>query len=293
MAVSNPSSSSSEKSSSETSIGTNGISAVAAGISAKTSKNLALIRGVGYCLLLLSSIDALYVLFPPEFTNPVWEYQTIGDLVKLIPVLLLAFMLAFYGETATRSKEERQILRLLSWSTLVISLVFLLLIPLIASDTMRISQYNNNKISDQVNQQKLQLDTTRQQLEQATPEQLQSLVPVPDAKGQLPDAPSTPEQAKAQVLANLEKAQIQADAQAKQARSNLRQNLMKNTAKLIAQSFIGGFIFMYIWSMTRWARQLKSYGYEASSTLPMGSLATLIQKIPQPLQRKTRRRRSV
>jgi F0F1-type ATP synthase membrane subunit b/b' len=262
----------------------------ASAASAKQSKTASIFRSIGYALLCLSTVDLLYVLLPPEFTNPVWEYQTIGDLVKLIPVPLLAFMLVFYGETTARSKVERHVLRVLSWSMLGIGLIFLLLIPLTVGDSIRISQYNNAQISTQVNQQKQQLDATRQQLEKATPQQLQSLVPVPDNKGQLPDAPSTPAQAKAQVLEGLDRAKEQAETQATQARNNLRKNLLKNTVKLTLESLIGGFAFMYIWSTTRWARRLQSYAMEpAAPTRPVSGkklLQSFIPKFPKRLRRR-------
>ena len=143
-------------------------------------RNLSIFRSIGYGLLGLSFVDLLYVLLPPDFTNPVWEYQTIGDLVRLIPVPLLALILVFYGEAIARKRLEKRILWTLSWLTLVIAIIFFLLVPLTISDSIRIGRFNNEQISNQVNQQKLQLDATRQQLEKATPEQLQSLVPAPD-----------------------------------------------------------------------------------------------------------------
>lgn len=234
-------------------------------------RNLSIFRSIGYGLLGLSFVDLLYVLLPPDFTNPVWEYQTIGDLVRLIPVPLLALILVFYGEAIARKRLEKRILWTLSWLTLVIAIIFFLLVPLTISDSIRIGRFNNEQISNQVNQQKLQLDATRQQLEKATPEQLQSLVPAPDQNGNLPDAPATPEQAKAQVLASLQQAQEQADTQATQARDNLRQNLFKNTIKLTLELLIGGFIYLYLWSATRWARRPQKNPRESfSSSRPNG-----------------------
>lgn len=233
-------------------------------------------RRVGYSLLFLCFADLLYVLIPPELTNPVWEYQTVGDLVKLVPVPLLALMLIFYGETALRSKLERLALRILSWLTLAIGIIFLLLVPLIVSDSVQINRFNNNQISNQVSQQRIQLDTTRKQLEKSTPEQLKNLVPIPDKAGNLPDIPNSPEQAKGQILNNLNRAKTQAEAQATQARSNLQRNLVKNTAKLIAEALIAGFAFIYIWSMTCWARRSASYQTEPARPSSLAKLPKLL-----------------
>jgi hypothetical protein len=251
-------------------------------INTPLQRNLAIFRSIGYGLLGLSFVDLLYVLLPLDFTNPVWEYQTIGDLVRLIPVPLLALILVFYGDSISRKVLEQRFLWLLSWLTLLIGIIFFLLIPLTISDTVRISRFNNEQISDQVNQQKLQLDTTRQQLEQATPQQLQSLIPAPDENGKLPDAPATPEQAKAQVLANLQQAQEQANTQANQARANLRQNLLKNTIKLTFQLLIGGFTYLYLWSVTRWARRFK---IQKSYTQPVASRPSAVKRWFQGVNR--------
>ena len=271
--------------------------------SVDSQKTLSIIRMVGYGLLLLSCIDLLYVLLPPELTNPVWEYQTMGDLAKLAPVPLLALMLVFYGETFSRKRIERPILRFLSWLTLVIAIVFFLLLPLTLFDSVRISRFNNEQITAQVDQQKLQIDATKKQLEKANPEQLQSLIPKPDEKGNLPDAPKNPEQAKQQILGNLQKAKDQADAQATQARSNLRLNLFKNTAKLIFQVLIAGSIFAYVWKCTQWARQTQSWKYitpagtvtttsTSSDVLhdsPVETVQHTIKKMQRPVRRSHRR----
>lgn len=224
--------------------------------SGNPQRTLLMSRRIGYSLLALCLIDLIYVLFPPEFTNPVWEYQTVGDLIKLVPVPLLAMMLLFYGETALRSKLERLALYILSWATLVIGILLLLMIPLVVSDAARINRFNDTQITTQVTQQTVQLDATKKQLEQATQQQLASLVPQPDKSGNLPDVPKTPAQAKTQILINIDRAKTQAQTQADEARGNVRRNLVKNTVKLTAQSFVGGFTFIYIWIRTNWARAL-------------------------------------
>lgn len=233
-------------------------------------------RRIGYSLLTLCFVDLIYVLVPPEFTNPVWEYQTIGDLIKLVPVPLLALMLIFYGETVLRSNLERLALRLLSWLTLVAGIVLLLLIPLVVTDAARINRFNNNQIDTQVSQQTVQLDETKNQLEKATPEELRNLVPIPDQSGNLPNLPTTPEQAKTQILTNIDRAREKAQTQADQARNNVRRNLFKNTIKLTVESFIAGFSFAYIWVKTDWARRADSYRNEPARHSTLARLPQMI-----------------
>ena len=64
-----------------------------------------IMRWVGYGLFILYCVDVGYILYPPEFTNIVWEYQAMGDLVRLVPTLAISFILIFYGETADRKKK--------------------------------------------------------------------------------------------------------------------------------------------------------------------------------------------
>ena len=244
----------------------------AASLNIQQQETLMLSRRVGYALLLLCFIDLLYVLIPPQLLNPIWEYQTIGDLVKLIPVPLLAMMLIFYGDTAFRSKPERLVLKLLSWATLAVGIIFLLLVPLTITDALLIHSFNNNQINTQASQQRLQLDFTRKQLEKASADRLRNFVPTPDKNGNLPDLPNNLEQAKSQLLTNLNRAKEQAQHQASQARTNLHQNLVKNTVKLLAESLIAGCFFIYIWTMTAWTRCKTAYQYETARKSSLTSL---------------------
>jgi hypothetical protein len=255
-------------------------------VSTNPQRTLLMSRRIGYSLLALCFVDLIYVLVPPDFTNPIWEYQTAGDLIKLVPVPLLALMLIFYGETALRSNVERFALRILSWITLIVGISLLLLIPLVVTDAGRINRVNNNQIDTQVSQQTVQLDETKNQLERANPAQLRNLIPVPDQSGKLPDVPATPEQAKAQILTNIDRARKQAQIQAEQARSNVLRNLFKNTIKLALESFIAGFSFIYIWIKTDWARRADAYRNEPTRRSTLAHLPQMIFK----QQKRSRRR---
>jgi hypothetical protein len=228
-------------------------------------KTLRILRSIGYGLLLLSLIDLLYILFPPEFTKPIWEYQTVGDLVRLVPVPMLAFMLVFYGEAVGRKKIERPILKVLSWSTLIFGVLCVLLIPLTVVNTLRIGQYNNEQINTQITQQKQQLSNTKVQLEKASDDQLQQLIQLPTGNSNPAlNSPKTTIEAKSRVLNNIEVAQKKADEQALAARKNVQQNLMKNSVKIILEALVAGFLFLYSWYVTDWARRRYSDVYESA-----------------------------
>ncbi len=259
-----------------------GLPAVIGGV--KTQRML---RWLGYGLFILYVVDVGYVLFPPEFTNMVWEYQTMGSLAQIVPALLISVLLIFFGETVNRDRIERQTLRVLSWITLVFAVLYFLMIPLTAVNALRINRENNSQISTQVNQQKLQLEATQEQLEQATQEQLASLIPVPDEAGSLPDAPNTPEEARDQILTRVGEARRAADDQAKEAKANLKANLIKNSVKIAAEALVAACALVYVWHLTAWARRLESYGRRTQT-----AAAGPAQSGPDgPNQGKRRRRR--
>lgn len=214
---------------------------------------LRLARVVGYGLLLLSFVDFLYVLFPMEIMDPVWEYQFTGDLIKLVPVPLLALVLVFWGDSEERQDIEWPIVWFLSWLTLIFSLILFLLLPLTAANTLRIHRFNTEQIESQVSQERQQLEANRTQIEAATTEQLASLIPTPDAENPTPAL--SPEDARAQILDNIEQAKTQADERAEQARNNVTSNLIKNSLKLLLEGAMGSFLFLYTWLVTRWARR--------------------------------------
>ncbi|WP_017296673.1 HpsJ-like protein, cyanoexosortase A-associated [Nodosilinea nodulosa] len=250
---------------------------------------LRLARVVGYGLLLLSFVDFLYVLIPAKFMDPVWEYQFAGDLVKLVPVPLLALILVFGGDGVERQEVEWPILRVLSWLTLLFSVTLFLLVPLTAANTLRIHRFNNEQINTQVNQQRQQIEATRTQLEQATPRQLQSLVPTPNEQGQLPNVPVNPEDARAQILNSLNQAKERAADQAAQARANVKQNLTKNSLKLIAESILGSVLFLYAWLISRWARRGKGTLKTAAEDPQINPATAFGQRVGRLMGRKPKR----
>ena len=222
------------------------------------SKSMAIARKLGYGLLIVSIIDFIFILIPPQFLNPVWEYKVIGDMIKLVPLPLLAFLLIFVGEQQNRKPIERLPLKILSWITLVISIFFFLLLPLIVTDYVRINRYNVAQISSEVNLQKRKLNATQEQLAQMDAQQIQDLIPRRSEDGSVGAIPDTPELAKESIVENIEQAKSQADARAKTARENVTLNLVKNSVKLSLQAFLAGVLYALLWVSTKWARKSKS-----------------------------------
>ncbi|MCM1981604.1 HpsJ-like protein, cyanoexosortase A-associated [Lyngbya confervoides] len=221
-------------------------------------RSIALARKLGYGLLVMGIIDFIFIFIPPQFLNPVWEYQVIGDVVKLVPLPILAFLLIFVGERNNRSPIERRLLKALAWLTLLISVFFFLLLPLIVTDYVRIDRFNNAQISEETNLQKRKLNATQDQLSKMDPEQIQDLIPARDQMGSLGTIPNSPAEAKKSIVDNIERAKAQADERAATARQNVTLNLRKNSTKLFMQALLSAVLYLLLWRSTDWARRTQS-----------------------------------
>lgn len=222
------------------------------------NQSIALARKLGYGLLVISLIDFIFILIPPEFLNPVWEYKVIGDIIKLVPLPLFSLLLIFVGERTNRQPIEKLPLKILSWMTLGIAIFFFLLLPLIITDYVRIDRFNNNQISTETNLQKRKLNATQEQLSKMDAQQIQDLIPARGEDGSLGTIPESPQKAKESIVNNIEQAKSQADARAAIARENVTLNLIKNSVKLFLQSTLSAILYILLWTGTKWARTSKS-----------------------------------
>ncbi|MDZ8053184.1 MAG: HpsJ family protein [Aulosira sp. ZfuVER01] len=209
-----------------------------------------ILRILGYGLLLLALFDVAEMLFPPRFMNPVWEFQTFGALVERVPVPLIGLALIFYGEFHSRSKWEFLSVKLLSWLTLLLAVVFLLLIPLGIGNTVRLSKQSAAQITNVSKQQLSQAEQVEQRLSEATPEQINNLL---RSQGRSLQGKSTQE-VKTQILSEVSKAKSQIKTQAQATESSQRLNLLKNSVKWNLGALVSAALFFSFWKATQWAR---------------------------------------
>ncbi|NJM68570.1 MAG: hypothetical protein HC851_24360 [Acaryochloris sp. RU_4_1] len=119
---------------------------------------------VGYGLLILATFDLIVVFVPPNFTNPLWEFQTLGSLVEMVAVPLIGLALVYPGKRDGRSKWEIRILGYLSSLTLLAGILYWLLVPLGIVNTMRIDRENGKQITEQLNQEITKIQILQNQL---------------------------------------------------------------------------------------------------------------------------------
>ncbi|MCC5638258.1 HpsJ family protein [Nostoc sp. CHAB 5844] len=212
--------------------------------------SMTILRVLGYGLLLLALFDIIETFVPPSFMNPVWEFQTFGAIVERIPVTLIGLALVFYGELHARAKWELLTLRLLSWISLLLAILFILLIPVGVSNTIRLSKQSYNQISNLSQQQLSQAEQVEQRLSQAKPEQIESFL---KSQGRSLEA-NSPQELKQKVLSEVSQAKEKIKLQAKANQSTQRLNLLKNSVKWNLGALVTSALFFIIWKTTNWAR---------------------------------------
>ena len=198
-----------------------------------------LFRLAGYCLLALSLLDILAIFIPLGFTNPVWEFQLVNQLVERVPVPLLGLVLVLIGEQSFR------IFKFLSSASLVVGVLFLLLIPLSISSALRIEQQNNSQLS----QKTTQIQQLKQELNAAkTPTQITQVLTRLNPQAATAKI-ADPQAVKRQVLEKLTQAEQIGKQQAAQ-QANNSFSLLKNAVKLVLGSLVSGTVFLIVWRKT-------------------------------------------
>ncbi|MBW4633262.1 MAG: HpsJ family protein [Iphinoe sp. HA4291-MV1] len=212
--------------------------------------SMAILRTLGYGLLLFALFDIIEIFLPPNFMNPVWEFQTIGTLVERVPVPLIGLVLVFFGELHSRTKWEIHILKFLSWLTLLFGILFFLMIPLGLVSTIRLNNQNEAQIKTLSTQHISQAEKLEQQVSQASPEQIGNFL---KSQGRKIDG-QNPQELKEQLLSNVSKAKQQIKSQAQATQSLRGLNLIKTSAKWNLGAVVAGTLLISIWKGTRWAR---------------------------------------
>lgn len=212
-----------------------------------TPWSLAVVRKVGYGLLILALFDLIAIFVPLRLTNPVWQFETMGAIVERVAVPLIGLVLISFGETEFRSDFEQKVLKFLSWLCLIVGVLFILLFPLGILNTWQVKMISNNQISNQFLQQKSQMERAEKKLNQMKGEELANYI---KSQGRTLDS-QTPEQAKAQFLAKLNKDKQQMQTRLEEVKANRRLVLIKNSVKWNLGALVAGVLFIYIWNRMR------------------------------------------
>lgn len=225
--------------------------------SAGLANTLNLFHWVGYGFLLLTLFDLIELFVPPRFMNPVWEFQMLGALVERVPVPLIGLVLAFFGEPNLRARWERSLLKFLSWVALLLAVLFILLIPLGISNTIRLDRQSNEQINTQVDQQIANLQQVKSQLQEAkTEEEIEKLLFRLDRNQTLLAIENEQqlEEVKKQLASFVATTEGKITSEARLDRANRRLTLFKKSFKWNLGALVSGSLFFIIWKTTRWTK---------------------------------------
>jgi len=220
-------------------------------------RSATLFRWVGYGLLILALFDVVDILVPPQLMNPVWEFQAAGSLVERVPVPLIGLILVFFDGANLRGKWEKPILRLLSWAAVGVGVLFLLLIPILIGDAVRLNNQNNVQVGAQVSQQSSQIQQFKTQLNQASSQDLGVLYDRLNAQGRAGSIAS-PEELKKQLASEVAQAEKRLQTDAESTRQAQFKSLLKNAGKWGLGALVSGILFIRIGQGSRWTRQKRS-----------------------------------
>jgi predicted PurR-regulated permease PerM len=204
-------------------------------------------RGVGYGLLTLASFNLLDILIPLRLMDLTWELDTIRALVESAPIPLLGSALVFYGEAPFREGWERLVVRTLSWACLVVGILFLLLIPATASNTIRLNLQITSQAGEQFSQQMAEVDQVEQQLKQASNEQIEAFL---RSQGVVLENNNS-QDLKQQLLERLNQTRQQVRTERDTRQRSQRLSILKNAVKWIFSAIVVSFLFIYIWRLSR------------------------------------------
>lgn len=209
--------------------------------------SLALVRMVGYGLLVLALFDLITIFVPLRLTNPVWQFETMGAIVEKVAVPLIGLALISLGEADFRTDFEEKFLKFLSWLCLIVGVLFILLFPLGIINTWQVKMISNNQINNQFLQQKAQMERAEEKLNKLKDKELENYI---KSQGRTLDN-QTAEQAKEQFLAKLNKDKQQMQTRFEEVKANRRLVLIKNSVKWNLGALVAGVLFIYIWNRMR------------------------------------------
>jgi hypothetical protein len=227
------------------------------------SQNLTikLFRFVGYSFLLLSFFDVVSIFIPLRLMNPEWEVQMIAALVERVAAPLIGLILVFYKDIQLRAKWELITLKGLSWAALTVGILYLLLLPLIVNDNVRLANNLSSQLNIQVARQTAQAEQFGQRLQQASSktELNELLVRASGGQGLAPELQGKDVKTIKQALrTKISAGKTNIRKQAEATIADRQFNQLKLAVKIFLGAVVSGFSFIYIWVLTRWTRQPRS-----------------------------------
>ncbi len=216
-------------------------------------RSVALIHWIGYGLLVFGFLDIFFLLISPSWVTPGWFLLVLEQHVAFVPVVLLGFVLAFFGELKPRLLWEFFVIRWLSWSTLILSVIFLILIPSGIYSTIQVIDQTGQSI-----EQKGQYDLARLEAVQRKLFETRSISDLKILSQVVGVAGIQDKNLKQEINQKIEsqKRTIKANIKSKITSTQLRS--FKKIFKLSIGALLASLAHFLLWKNTSWARHSES-----------------------------------
>jgi hypothetical protein len=218
-------------------------------------QTLLLMRFLGYSFVLFFLIDSASLLIPLKFTNSLWEFETIGQIIERLPVVLMAPVLIFAGEEAHRFRWEFILLKVLNWAIFLFAILTFLSAPLFIVNSFRVQEIRHSEIIARSTQQNEPLRQLNERLNAAkTDDEIRNVLrslPVPG--NQRPNL-NNPQEQKTRILEQIDKNQEQIKERVETDKTSQSRAIWRNGLKWATVALIAGGLLAYFWQVTRWAR---------------------------------------
>lgn len=220
--------------------------------------SIQLFHRIGYGIVLLSFLDYITQLYPLNFGNAGWEFQTMGALIEQAVVPLIGFALVFYGGTKARNGAwEKPVLKIASWVTLVVAIAHLIFLPWGILNTLKIDGDIKNQVAERKENTSTGAANFQEALAQAqTPEDLQRLISILDPNSPIPEiSPEEVDTVKERLeeLAGL--SVNQSDINLSESQGRERRRLYEQSFKWSLGTVVVSALFFLIWQSSAWARK--------------------------------------
>jgi hypothetical protein len=126
-----------------------------------------LIPLIGYSFLGLTLFDHINIIYPVKIFEPSWIVETLGQFSERIPTLWIGLLLVFFRREGFTRKWEIGVLKVLSWLSLLLGIIYLLMIPMLIGNTARVYRLIDTQIDAKSSEQAQKLIRAKAQVNAA------------------------------------------------------------------------------------------------------------------------------
>jgi len=217
-----------------------------------------LLRLAGYGLLLLALANFGEALVPPRFgQDPVWELSTLTKFSGSSPVPIIGMVLIFYGESTARSSFGKTVIKVLSWLSLLLGVIYIVMLLIGISAAIRINNDNNNQASSVATQQLAQFNTAKENLKNTDDSNLKKAAEF--IERQSPNIKlnkENPAELRTQLAAEIAKNENELKTRLADQKARAFRQLVKQSGKSYFEALVSAIVFISIWNQTKWTRSV-------------------------------------